>query len=75
MVPIYGTIEGGKRWEKLYTTAEAAGLLGLSRAGVQKYLERYPGQLGRRIGTTWLLSERDLAFIRRRQGLRGRRRK
>jgi hypothetical protein len=55
----------------LYTTTQAAAILGLSPHSVKSYCLRYP-DVGHKVGRDWLLTDGDIAFIRSRLGKRGR---
>ena len=55
---------------ELFTAAEVAAKLGLSKASVRAYATRY--DVGTKYGRDWLFTEADIEAIRNRQGKIGR---
>jgi hypothetical protein len=54
-----------------YTTKQVGCMLGLTEHAIKSYCQRYPA-IGQKIGRDWLLSEKDIEFIKTRIGKRGR---
>lgn len=56
--------------DNIYTAAEAAQKLGLSKESLRVYAGRY--KVGRRHGRDWFFTDKDIEVIRSHKGKRGR---